>query len=1106
MIRPLPNSLEEQFARLLAAHDEQLLTGRSKPDEPVSLDLAPRLGRAQSFLEFLHTVWRRQSDSGDTHPQCAQTRALTALVESTAIGRFQIVRELGRGGGGVVYLANDPALGRKVALKVPRLEMILTRPLKRRFLREGQAAALLNHPNIVPIHEAGTVGSVCYIVSTYCPGTTLAKWLHDNPGPVAPKHAALLIQQLAEAMAHAHERGIVHRDLKPSNILLENTIFGLPAAAHSTTSSFPLTGYHPRIADFGLAKVMFEAEEPTVTGMLMGTAAYMAPEQTRGMKGVGPECDLWALGVMLYELLTGRKPFPWNGSVQIMQAIQTEEPVAPRRISSKIPRDLETICLKCLEKVPEKRYPNSKILADDLRHFLAHEPIFARPASRLEKGVKWLQRRPALAASVIISCAMLALLVGGVAWYEFRDQYQQEELRDERTRRQAREDNLKENLASQEYVQRFRRAWQEWNRNAPYRTLDALASVKPSGIEVDRRGFEWYFLFNRAQRAPKQVHAANHYLLALSPDGTVLADAVFDDVIILWDTRTWEPKGELPCKADNVFSLAFSPDGKWLASGIVDGNTTHLKLWDVANQNECEDLSDGLKPPCAVAFSPDSKTLAAVCGDQLSLWSVAPLRRRCEVVRQGIERFNCIIWSPGDRGPTLGSSDGFVLACDGAAGNLLETWHVGSSVLSLATSPDGKTVAAGTEKGVVLLPSKRVLSPIGATSVVFSADGRVLAAGCGDDRICLWDTQSWQLLDKYTGAADQTRADQFNAKGARTKLAIRSVAIMPDSKTLLSAGIQTHIKIWDISQPELSCGLCRDLREAWWVTFTPDGRTLIGGGDDHTVRLWDTSSKRELRVLRGHSSLVVTGAVSQDGKVLATGDHGGTIRLWELPQDRTQRPKNIVLTGHKGPVRGLAISPDGQTLASGGDDGTARLWDVATGRQIRIVTKESGAIYVAFQPDGRVVVTAGGHDRTVKFWDPVTGNLLGSHMEREKVRCLAYSSDGSMLALGFATRLREGTVKLVRAESYKEVAHLDGHTDEVRALAMSPDGTRLASSGVDQLISLWDINTGQRLLTIKWQKGTITGLAFSPDGQTLASASHDGSVRLWFGAKNPHNP
>jgi hypothetical protein len=225
MVTPDPNPLDDQFARLLAAHDEELLTGRPKPDEPISPDLAARLNQARAFVEVLDGAWRRSRGTEDTPPGNGHSDDLTVTEEfPAAVGRFQIVHELGRGGGGVVYLAHDPALGRQVAVKVPRLEIILTPALRRRFLREGQAAALLNHPNINPIHEAGSAGSVCYIVSSYCSGPTLAQWLRDHPQPVAPRDAASLIERLAEAMAHAHQRGILHRDLKPSNILLESGV------------------------------------------------------------------------------------------------------------------------------------------------------------------------------------------------------------------------------------------------------------------------------------------------------------------------------------------------------------------------------------------------------------------------------------------------------------------------------------------------------------------------------------------------------------------------------------------------------------------------------------------------------------------------------------------------------------------------------------------------------------------------------------------------------------------------------------------------------------------------------------------------------------------
>jgi serine/threonine protein kinase len=315
-------------------------------------------------------------------------------------GRFQLLRELGRGGCGVVFLAFDPVLGRKVALKVPRPEALLAPELRQRFVREARAGAALDHPNLVPVYEAGEVGSICYIATAYCPGPTLAEWLKTHAGPVPPRRAARLVATLADAVHAIHQHGIWHRDLKPGNILLTES-GDLPAEAGAAEASLPPDDdgplfcgrFTPRITDFGLAKLLDGGGEETRTGVVLGTPAYMAPEQAQGRPDAfGPAADVYALGVILYELLVGRRPFQGDSQTGLLRRVAHEEPVPPRRSCPGLPRDLEAVCLKCLEKEPQRRYPSAEELAGDLRRFLAGQPTQARPLTGWQRAGRWIRR------------------------------------------------------------------------------------------------------------------------------------------------------------------------------------------------------------------------------------------------------------------------------------------------------------------------------------------------------------------------------------------------------------------------------------------------------------------------------------------------------------------------------------------------------------------------------------------------------------------------------------------------------------------------------------------------------------------------------------------
>jgi serine/threonine protein kinase/Tfp pilus assembly protein PilF len=399
---------EDQLASLLVACDEALAAGElptSLCDAGASPGQQPRLRRNLDCLQVLRKLWPRR----ELGPSGLERRP-------NRIGRFEIRRELGRGGFGVVFLAYDPKLCREVALKVPRADVLVTPQLRARFQQEAQAAAVLDHPNLVSVFEAGEVGPVSYIATAYCPGITLAQWLRQRSDPVPYEEAARLVQVLAEAIQYAHGRGVLHRDLKPANIMLQEIDGGQQGDTLTGVASC-LRFFTPKIADFGLAKILDAPAVQTQNGALLGTPCYMAPEQGKSLTGqVGPGADIYALGVILYELLTGRPPFQAETGLATLALACDTEPVPPSRLRYRLPLDLETICLKCLQKKPEHRYATAAALADDLRRFLSNEPIRARPVSSLERCARWCRRKP-LAAALTASLILAVIMgVAGVLW------------------------------------------------------------------------------------------------------------------------------------------------------------------------------------------------------------------------------------------------------------------------------------------------------------------------------------------------------------------------------------------------------------------------------------------------------------------------------------------------------------------------------------------------------------------------------------------------------------------------------------------------------------------------------------------------------------------
>ncbi len=425
---------DDRFADLLSACDDALAKG-TLPEVSGDLpsdQLRPRVERGVAFLVRLH--------------QLRAARAAVVAPRPTVIDRFVVRRELGRGGFGTVYLAFDPWLNRDVAVKVPHAGALAAPDLRARFRAEVQTAAGLDHPNLVPVYEAGEAGEVSYLVSAYCPGGTLADWLRARRAPVPAAAAAALVETLARAVQYAHSHGVVHRDLKPANVLLVSggVVSGeWPDGSPLTTHHSPLT---PKITDFGLAKRFAAAESDTRDGTFVGTPSYMAPEQATKGGVVGPTTDVYALGTILYECLIGRPPFQGDSPLETLEQVRASDPVPPGRLRPKLPRDLETICLKCLEKSQTRRYATAGGLADDLARFLAGRPVSARRVGPTGRAWRYAKRRPAVAS---LLAALVATVIGGGAgifWQWQRAEANAVAMRDQRDAAERERNRAEANL------------------------------------------------------------------------------------------------------------------------------------------------------------------------------------------------------------------------------------------------------------------------------------------------------------------------------------------------------------------------------------------------------------------------------------------------------------------------------------------------------------------------------------------------------------------------------------------------------------------------------------------------------------------------------------
>ena len=1031
-------------------------------------------------------------------PEEAKTNRVVGAT-ARRVGDYELLEELARGGMGVVYRARQVSLNRVVALKMILGGQLASAGEVQRFRTEAEAVANLDHTNIVPIYEVGEHEGEHYFSMKLVEGGNLSR-LNATCGvrnAEWQRRAARLLATIARGVQYAHQRGILHRDLKPANILLDEQ-------------------GQPQITDFGLAKRVEGDRGMTQSGAIVGTPGYMAPEQAKGQKGLSIAVDVYALGAILYELLTGRAPFGGATPLDVLLQVIEREPPRPRALNPLVARDLETICCKCMEREPGPRYGSAEALAEDLERWLRGEPIAARRTGRLERAWRWARRKPVIAglgaavvlavvagttASVLLNMSLTTAndrlgkavtKAGEAADGEHKQLLAADAAADreraERRRGQAAQARLFVDKAAAELER----------DNLPAALPWAVAALNVERDDPERAAVHRIRLASILQYFPRLVQVVHHAdqirAAQFSRDGRFMLTASADGTGRVWDAATGEPITPPLSHGNNVNAIDLSADGKTVLTAGDDGMA---RLWDTATGKESiPPLQHGL-PVLFAAFNPDGQTVVTACGNQekeekakgdARLWDARTgklLRTfphkatvyRAEFSPDGTKILTACadgagrIWNTADAGAplhtlTLAGQGAVFHAVWNSAGTRVATAG-NNGVAQVWNAADGKAVGA---------PLKHEGQWAMIFHVAFNAPGTRVITASFDHTARVWDADTGKLLETYQHEKPVVHA-----------------AFSPDSAMAATACIDGTVRVWgaDVDVPLVQSG------PATRVAFHPDGRRLLTGDQAGVVRVWDLAGTRSSgrRIPRAdHNG--DQAVYSDDGTVVVAADEHA-----QVLDANTFVPLSPKLFHYYDAEYPPAVSPDGKCVVTFPGGSGAELWRAADSWKKVTVCKDADYPWLArFTPDGKrvVIATAKGHvgggslgifeadgvthlvqrrsimfmDVGVGVWDADTGKAVQPPVRldpKTSATCGAVSPDARLLATGWDIGKDS---KAALGEAFLGMFSFG-----------KPAGDRPGGA-----IRVWDAATGAPVSPVIEHGGPLCFVAFSPDGTRIVSA------------------